>query len=154
VQLDSLVAAPVSEETKGNFVVQVNDRNGEGVGDVPVSMSGPTPSGGNTDATGCLRFTALEQGAYTVTLNKPGYVDRDHTPAPTAAVVVSGGETGSKAFDYDLGGGIKVGFVRQAAKATPAFLNIAPCTVVGVVTAGVALAAWRTKPTLMPPPRS
>ena len=115
VELDTLVAAPVSEENTGNFVVQVNDRDAEGVPGVQATMTGSSQTAtGQTDDTGCVRFTALQQGPYTLTLTKTGFVDRKHnSPIVDNTITVSGGETGNKTFEYDQGGGVHVGFYKD-----------------------------------------
>jgi hypothetical protein len=145
VELDTLIAAPVSEETKGNFVVQINDRNGAGVPAIPVSMTGPEAASGSTDADGCLRFSSLEQGAYTLAFQKAGYVDRDHVNAISVRVTVNGGETGSKSFDYDQGGGFNVRFVRQTTAAptptTPVSVPGAMVTNAGVPSVAATMSA-------------
>jgi Tfp pilus assembly protein PilV len=143
VRVDTLVAAPVSEETTGNFVVQINDRDGEGVGGVTVTMSGPGSSSGTTDSTGCVRFSGLEQGTYTVAFSQAGYVDVNHKTPISATVSVRGGETSSKSFDYDRGGGVNLRFIRHTAAATTAVTTVPGVrfqgvdnTVVGVLASG------------------
>lgn len=113
IELDTLVAAPIAEETDGNFVVQVNDRNGDGVSGVTTSMTGPETATGQTDADGCIRFGSLEAGNYTAKIVKSGYVDVNHQNAVTRAVTVTKNDTGSVSFEYDQGGNIWLKFFRQ-----------------------------------------
>jgi Tfp pilus assembly protein PilV len=110
VQLDTLVAAPIAEETNGNFVVQVNNRDGDGVPAVSTSMSGPESASGQTDANGCIRFGSLAAGTYTVTISKSGYVDVNHQNVVTDSVTVKKNDTGSTSFEYDQGGGVWLRF--------------------------------------------
>jgi Tfp pilus assembly protein PilV len=113
LQLDTLVAAPIAEETTGNFVVQVNDRAGDGVAAVPVTMQGPETVAGQTDDTGCVRFNELTAGNYTVKVQKLGYVDVNHQNLTTKAVTVTKNDTGSASFEYDRGGRVWLRFWRQ-----------------------------------------
>jgi Tfp pilus assembly protein PilV len=116
--LDTMVAAPPgSQPNKGNYIVQVNRRDGSGVSGLTVSMAGATPLSGTTDVNGCVRFNELTAGPYTASFQRPGWVDVLHENPISAAVTVVAGETGNKTFDYDNAGGFNVGFRKRIAAA-------------------------------------
>ena len=81
VTVDSLVA-PTTEwaENHGTLAVKVLDRtNTKGVAGIAVSATSPgfTPPTTATDATGCAVFKSVPVGNYTITLNTPGFMNRD-----------------------------------------------------------------------------
>ena len=113
VRITSLVAAPAaSQPDQGVYTVQVADRDGYGVSNLAVTMSGTSSMTGQTDAAGCVRFTDLPAGPYTVTASRPGWMAPDGTPALTRDVTVVAGDTASISFVYDQGGTALARFVR------------------------------------------
>lgn len=122
VTLDTLVAVPVgSGPSKGNFVAVVTDRDNVPVPGVAVNLSGgATPMSGTTDADGCVRFSDVTAGTYTLTGTKSGYV----TPAQATqifdqGVTVEAGTTNNATYLADQGGGVRVQF-KQGTTATDA----------------------------------
>jgi hypothetical protein len=105
VVLSSLVAAPVGSATqRGTYVVQVTDRSGTGHSSLTVAMAGPTGVTGQTDVNGCVRFTELPAGAYTVTFAKSGFVTPGGSASVTENVDVVAGQTRSNSWELDRAG--------------------------------------------------
>jgi type II secretory pathway pseudopilin PulG len=81
VTVDSLVA-PTTEhaENHGALGVKVVDRTStKGVAGINVTAASATHALGTkqTDAKGCVVFNAVPEDTYTITLNHPGYINRD-----------------------------------------------------------------------------
>ena len=105
VRLTSLVAAPYgSGAQRGTYVVQVTNRNGVGLDGIPVAMTGPTPVTGTTDTNGCVRFTELMPGDYTIQFSRAGYIDYDGNATVIEPTTVVGGQTKSTPFELDRAG--------------------------------------------------
>ena len=105
VRLNSLVAAPIgSGAQRGTYVVQITNRDGVGLSGIAVSMNGATPVSGSTDSNGCVRFTELTPGPYTIQFSKAGYIDYDGDSSINEPVDVVGGQTRSKPFEIDRAG--------------------------------------------------
>jgi len=119
-RLDTLVAAPVSRtEEQGTFIVIVKNRDGDPVPGLPVTMDGAGDDQTRpTDDNGCVRFTGLSEGDYTVRFQRAGWVDIKHRNLVEETVTVSGGELGNKTFEYDQGGGVHVRFRQRTGPGT------------------------------------
>jgi type II secretory pathway pseudopilin PulG len=79
VKIDSLVAPSAKKaESQGVLGVKVVDRNGVGLPGITVTATSPaySPPAGVTDSDGCVVFSAVPVGNYTVRLNTAGYIDR------------------------------------------------------------------------------
>jgi hypothetical protein len=69
---------------------------------VPVTIAGPGVTDAQvTSADGCAFFAFEPVGAYTVTLNKPGYVSDQLASMPSQSATVGAGSIVSLQFQYD-----------------------------------------------------
>jgi Tfp pilus assembly protein PilV len=116
-----LITPPIG----GELLVQVFDGTGKGVSGMIVEATGPTPSGalvsGTTGANGCVIFSAMKEGEYSVTTHQAGYVDKDGNSEPPASQRVASVTTGSttkKQFQFAKAGALTVNFVTTGT-ATP-----------------------------------
>jgi Tfp pilus assembly protein PilV len=86
VELDSLMAAPAGQSsTKGTLAVQVTDQANQPVVNLPVSLGPPANMTVPTNSIGCAVFGLVDQGNYTVSFSRTGWVD----PAGVNAVSFS-----------------------------------------------------------------
>jgi type II secretory pathway pseudopilin PulG len=86
----------------GHIGVMVRDAAGVPQENVPVSISGPgVAESQTTSVDGCAFFAFEPVGAYTVTLNKPGYVSDQLVVGPSQSATVGAGSTVSLQFQYD-----------------------------------------------------
>ena len=83
----SLVAPPVGAfgANQGTLGVQVNDRDGTGVEDVSVTITGPTTVTNPTNSAGCAIFAYVPVGAYTAKLTPTAGSTRAATRPPASA---------------------------------------------------------------------
>lgn len=104
VALTSLVTPPSvdSGAGEGTLIVQVDDRNGNGVMGVPVRATmGAQVLQRTTNEVGCAVFGRVPSGEYDVTLNNTGWVD-DHGREPgQAKPVVSQNSVSLVTVKYD-----------------------------------------------------
>jgi len=111
--IKSIVAPPagsLSEDT-GALAVVVRDGAGNGVAGVPVTGSGAGSFSGQTGSTGCVLFTDLPEGSYTLTPSTAsGVVDADGNPPGPIDTSVVGQSTNTLVLRYDTPGGIHVDF--------------------------------------------
>lgn len=102
---DTVLAPPVGafDPNSGHLAVKVLDRNalpGSGV-PVTITASGFSPVTITTTSDGCAFFAFLPAKAYTVTLSKVGFVNRQSVSSPAQVVSVNVGAISSVQFDYD-----------------------------------------------------
>ncbi len=111
-----LITPPIG----GELLVQVFDGNGTGVPGMTVQATGPAPSAGVvsavTGANGCVVFSSLKEGEYSVNTFQTGYVDKDGNSEPplskrTASVTT--GSTTKKQFEFAQAGALKINFVEN-----------------------------------------
>lgn len=120
VTVTSLYAPPSgSFGDEGNLGVEVLDRNAVGVAGVSVTASGPVNRNGSTDAQGCIFFSFLPEGDYTVTIGKSGYVDPNGVSTITRTFGVQGGTTQVQPVDYDAAGTVPVNIRAKRGANTP-----------------------------------
>lgn len=112
-----LITPPIG----GELLAQVFDGNGEGVSGMTVQATGPSPStavvSATTGANGCVIFSSLTEGEYSVNTFQSGYVDKDgnsEPPASQRAVSITTGATAKKSFQFARGGALKVTFVNSS----------------------------------------
>jgi Tfp pilus assembly protein PilV len=112
IAVESLIAPPNGSfgPDQGSLAVQVNDRNGQGLAGVPVTLAGPRNYTDTTNAAGCVLWGYLPVGAYTVTLSRAGYIDPQGVAQPSRSVSVVGQATNSVSFDYDAAATIVASF--------------------------------------------
>jgi Tfp pilus assembly protein PilV len=124
IVLSSLMAPPNGSfsATQGTLAVQVIDRNGVGLPNVPVSISGATSLSDTTNSDGCVLWGGLPAGNYTRTVNVAGLVDQDGNSPSVKTVGVIGQQSTTDTVMLDTAGSIKAAFDTvpsgQAAQAT------------------------------------
>lgn len=117
---ESVVTPPNSTAAaeSGGLIVEVVNAKDEALTGVPISGSGPTPFSRETGENGCAVFGNLLEGKYEVTVNAPGWVDRNGlAPVPQVTSVVAEG-TNTVVFQYDEPGKIEASFVARLASET------------------------------------
>jgi hypothetical protein len=116
----TVTPAPGSFNGKGSLAVTVVDRNGAGVADVAVQVSGPANGSAFTDASGCAFLGYLPAGTtYTVAIAKPNYVDQDGDDTPSVTgFTINDQQVATQGFTYDLAGSAAISFSSQ-----PIFAN-------------------------------
>ena len=112
ITMASLVAAPIGAfaANQGTLGVQVNDRDGNGVPGVSVSISGPATVDNPTNAVGCAIFAYVPAGSYTVTLNQTGWVDPAGRTISTKNPAVTAGTVSIETMPYDRASSVAVSF--------------------------------------------
>jgi Tfp pilus assembly protein PilV len=108
----SLVAPPVGAfgTNQGTLGIQVNGRDGTGMEDVSVTISGPTTVTNPTNSAGCAIFAYVPVGAYTVKVDTNGWVDKGGNQASTVGATVSNGTVNVKSLDYDQAASVDANF--------------------------------------------
>jgi type II secretory pathway pseudopilin PulG len=105
ITIDSLVAPTTKwAEGHGALGVKVVDRSAsKGVPNIAVSAASTayTPTAQTTDANGCVVFDSVPIGTYTITLNTPGYIDRDGNQLTQTTMVVVRKKVGFATMSYD-----------------------------------------------------
>lgn len=133
VKLDTLVAVPVgSSSRRGNLVVQISNALGVGVPGVNVTVAGMSSA---TDTTGCVRFSGVPEGRYTLTFSKAGYVTPALANVHSEQVDVVAGQTRNVSKEYDVPGTARIRFVTAAPTVTPVAMSSALFKAVGVADA-------------------
>lgn len=112
VEADSLKAMPngAYRDARGSIAVKLVDRNGAGVSNVPISITGPRSYSATTNSLGCVMLGFVPVGTYTVSFSQAGYV-QDVLPGAQALskqVQVAGEQTSSVSFTYDQAGSLQV----------------------------------------------
>lgn len=105
VVLTSILAAPASaSQQRGAIITQITDRNGFGVGSILVTLAGGASASAQTDDNGCVRFSDLPTGSYTIAFNQPPRQLQDGTQRTNVVdpVDVTAGQTVAKGYQYDV----------------------------------------------------
>jgi Tfp pilus assembly protein PilV len=114
--IKSIVAPPNGSlaEDRGALSVVVRNAAGVGIAGIGLSGSGAGTFSGSTGSTGCVLFTNLPEGNYTLTPSTAsGVVDANGlAPAPLTVSVV-GQSTNTVVLRYDTPGSIKVSFTTR-----------------------------------------
>jgi type II secretory pathway pseudopilin PulG len=112
VDISSLVNPGVGTlgDNNGGLVVQITDRNGAGVANIPVTISGPGHYTQETSAQGCAFFAYVPIGAYTMTYDQPGWVDKTGTEAVSLTGTVLTNQIASYQTTYDQAATINATF--------------------------------------------
>lgn len=114
--IKSIVAPPagsLSEDT-GALAVVVRDGSGTGIEGIPLTGSGAGSFSGATGETGCILFTDLPEGNYTLTPSTAsGVVDADGDPPAPISTSVVGQSTNTVVLRYDVPGSINVSFTTR-----------------------------------------
>jgi prepilin-type N-terminal cleavage/methylation domain-containing protein len=125
---ESIIAPPAG----GSLLAKFQDQTLSPLSGVTVAATGPESDTGTSDANGCVIFSGMQTGNYTLTYTDAGYVDKDGNPSPltdSANVASTGQATPLRANPIKLGqaGGINASFATTAYNnaATPALTNYA-----------------------------
>ena len=112
ITMASLVAAPIGAfgTNQGTLGVQVNDRDGEGVPGMPVTISGPATVTNETNSVGCAIFAYVPIGSYTARLNEAGWVDQSGATNSAKGATVTNGEVSITTMTYDRAASVQVSF--------------------------------------------
>jgi hypothetical protein len=95
---------------QGSLAVTVVDRNGNGVANQPVSISGPASASDVTDSNGCAFFGYQPIGSYTVSTTHTGWVDPQGNSTATKTVSIASQQMSSAQLQYDQAGSLTVQF--------------------------------------------
>lgn len=109
----SLVSPPSGSviPNSGSLLVQLDDRDAVGIPNVAMSGSGPSSFTGTTGPTGCILWSNLPAGNYTLNVALgDDYVDEDGNPPEPQTVSVEEDSTNTVTLVYDRAGSIEVGF--------------------------------------------
>jgi len=149
----SLVAPPNgSFGEQGALLVEIVDRDGEGVGGVPIDADPLSGTGGRRDETtgpsGCAFFGYLPAVNYRISFALGGYVDPQGQPNVVQDVGVTPGATNRASFLYDRAGALAVNVVTQRADGTDAAAQASHITVghSGLATPGTRIFATGANP--------
>jgi len=112
VKNQTLIAVPLGtfDDATGGLIAKFVDRNGNGVPNISVSVTGPTTSSGTSDADGCAFWSGLPEGGYYVNVAQPGFVDQDGNNTIHQSGTVTGGSTNSFLFSYDRASTVTASF--------------------------------------------
>ena len=113
--IKSIIAPPAGSlaEDRGALAVVVRNAAGAGIPGFQVSGSGAGSFSGSTGSTGCILFTDLPEGNYTLTPSSSGRVDADGNPPAPLATSVVGQSTNTVVLRYDTPGSIRVDFTTR-----------------------------------------
>jgi hypothetical protein len=128
VVLESLITPPTRsfDENQGSLAVQVNDRNGDPISGLALSLTGPATMSETTNANGCVLWGYIAAGSgYTVSASRSGYVEPDGTANIAEPASVIGDQTANVDLQYDIAGGIRAAFTAKRPR-TSTVVNSAP----------------------------
>jgi type II secretory pathway pseudopilin PulG len=125
VELDSLMAAPPGgTSSKGTLAVQIKDQLDNPVVGQSVTIAGPETDTTTTNSVGCAVFGLVQQGTYTITFSRTGWVDPSAINAVSQTTSVSAGSTTIVNHSYAQAGRLNVHVDTKvgaaAAQASPA----------------------------------
>jgi prepilin-type N-terminal cleavage/methylation domain-containing protein len=115
----------ISPDAGGSLLVQFHDQTASPLPGVSLSASGPENDAGTSDSTGCVIFSGLDSGTYTLAYTDIGYVDPNGNASPVAdtATVASTGITApGKGNPIELGqaGGLTANLVQMVSSSDAA----------------------------------
>ena len=96
--------------SQGSLALTVVDRNGAGVPNLAVTITGPATVSDVTDENGCVFFGYEPVGSYVVTASRAGWVDTMGRSLLTATVNVASQQISTKSLSYDQAGSANVAF--------------------------------------------
>jgi hypothetical protein len=113
---DSLVAPQPGSFSKGSggLIIQVRNRSGGPQTGVTVSITGPQSDSDITDENGCASFLYRPSGAYTVKVQKAGYVTPALINLISKTETIPSGAVATDSFDYDVAGSVTANIVTLA----------------------------------------
>ena len=110
VVLESIVAPPNGSlaEDRGSLAISVINALGVGIPNITVTGTGASTFSGVTGPNGCVVFSSIPVGTYSVNAAATGKVDKDgNAPQPRTTSVV-GQSTNTVVFQYDQPGSVRV----------------------------------------------
>ena len=112
VQMSSIVAPRVGSfgANQGTLAVQLKDELGMPVSSTPVTITGPVTQSDSTNVLGCSVFGHIAAGAYTITANKPGFVDPSGNSTISQAANVTAGTKQTVPLQYAQAASVTVTF--------------------------------------------
>jgi Tfp pilus assembly protein PilV len=112
VELTSIVAPRVGSfgANQGTLAVQVKNEVDAPVSSLPVTINGPGTFQDNTNQLGCAVFGHVPAGAYTVTLDQSGWVDKDGNQTSTQTTNVAAGTKNTVSMQYAQAATVTVAF--------------------------------------------
>ena len=118
----------ISPDAGGSLLVQFHDQTASPLAGVGLSATGPESDSGTSDATGCVIFSGLNTGTYSLTYTDIGYVDPNGNPSAltdTATVASTGIASPGKGNPIELGqaGGITGNFATTDTSAVTAYAD-------------------------------
>jgi len=121
VKLESIAAPPpgTSTPTQGALAIQLNDRAGQPLTDIPVTVTGSSSTTLPSNELGCSFFGFLNAGSYTLTVSKPGTVDHQGNQVVTSTQTVVAGQIKPLAYELDVAGQVNVTFDTKIGTAEP-----------------------------------
>ena len=96
--------------SQGSLALTIVDRNGAGVPNLAVTITGPATVTDTTDANGCVFFGYEPVGSYVVTTSRAGWVDTMGRSLLSATVNVASQQISTKSLSYDQAGSATVTF--------------------------------------------
>ena len=96
--------------SQGSLALTIVDRNGAGVPNLAVTITGPATVTDTTDANGCVFFGYEPVGSYVVTASRAGWVDTMGRSLLTATVNIASQQISTKSLSYDQAGSASVTF--------------------------------------------
>lgn len=127
VTSNTVITPPVGtyDADSGHVAVSVLDAGAAPQENVPVTLTGPGVNlTQTTTPDGCAFFAYQPVGAYTVTLNRSGYVDDQGVAGPTQSATVVASSTVSLQFSYDQASTLNVTMVGSAGGTPPSNLPV------------------------------
>jgi Tfp pilus assembly protein PilV len=95
---------------QGSLAVTVVDRNGNGVSNLAVSISGPATASDTTDSHGCAFFGYEPIGSYTVSTTRSGWVDIQGNTTASKTVSIASQQMSTTTLQYDQAGSATLSF--------------------------------------------
>jgi len=95
---------------QGSLAVTVVNRNGKGVPDLTVTLTGPISASDVTDQNGCAFFGYEPVGNYQVTTSRAGWVDIMGRPTVGKAAAIASQQVSTVSLQYDQAGSAQVTF--------------------------------------------
>lgn len=123
IKLHSIINPPGGslDPGKGTLVINTVNAKEEPVSGVGVAGTGAGTFSGSTDSKGCIRFTDLNAGKYTLTTTKAGgYVDEDGNPPGARQISVVGAASNTITIMYDIAGSAEVNFTTRTSASNSA----------------------------------
>lgn len=118
---ESLLAIPLGamDGGTGGLIIRLRGVSGAGAAGIPGSLTGPASVSGASDADGCIFWTGLPAGSYTLSFGQAGWVDRNGNQTVTQPTSVVGGATNSLDFPYDRAARLDASFETKVGASAP-----------------------------------